>query len=443
MPSAINKIRNYFFPATSINEVFKKETSKNLNNYIAKVQFQRLRHDISMWRAAIVEAEQAYYPHRIRMQRMFIDNILNGHTEACWNRRKNLTLLRDFKLCNKDGEENEEAKKILSQQWFINFVSFVLDAQAFGYSLISLGDIIDDNFSNVEVIRRWNVSPDRLNVTSYIYALSGINFLEDEEAKKWNIWVPTVNEIGTSSCGYGLLYKVALYEIYLRNVLGFNVDYTENYGMPIRVGKTTKTEEAERGVLAQALQNMGSEAWILLDSMDEVELVESKGTGQGYKVYENLEQRCEKKISKIILGHADALDSIPGKLGGGSGEDSPVYQALEDMQVKDARFVEPIINGQLLPRMREFGFSIPDDLHFEYVNDQEKEEFRQREDASNKVTAEIAQTMKNAGLQMNAKYFEERTGIPATNIEVEQEKESVALTEKIKNKMNKIYGKAK
>lgn len=445
MASAIDKIRNYFFPAADIKQAAENKNNykTNVSNYMSRVQLQRLRHDVSMWREAVREAEQAYYPHRVKMQRMFIDTILNGHTEACWQRRKDLTLLRDFKFCNQVGEENEEVKKAFNTQWFYKFMSFTLDAQAFGYSLISLGDLIESEFPDMQIVRRWNISPDRHNVTAYVYALSGIDFLENEEVKQWHVWVPTVNEIGTSNCGYGLFYKVALYEIYLRNVLGFNADYTENYGMPIRKGVTQKTEEDERALFAEALQNMGSEAWILLDMGDEVELVETKGTGQGYKVYENLEQRCEKKISKLILGHADALDSIPGKLGAGAGEDNQVFQALKDVQVKDARFVEPIINNELLPRMRELGFSIPEDLHFEFINDHEKEEFRQREDASNKVTADIALTMKNAGLQMSAEYFEERTGIPTANISAEEEKEDTAITEKIKNKINKLYGKVK
>ena len=40
-------------------------------------QLARLRHDIGMWRVAVAEAEQGYYPHRVKMQTMFIDTVLN------------------------------------------------------------------------------------------------------------------------------------------------------------------------------------------------------------------------------------------------------------------------------------------------------------------------------------------------------------------------------
>lgn len=410
-------IRNYFFTpatiqtATSTTEDSKKRTNKNASYYIFPAQLARLRVDVLGWRDALREAEQAFYPQRVKMQQMYNDVIVNGHTLACWERRKDLTLLRDFKLCNAAGEENEELKELFLKPWFQKFVGFTLDAMGFGYTLIALGDIVSDAFPKVQVVRRWNISPDRTNVTAFVYAISGLNFIEDKEVAEWHVWVPTVNNIGNSNCGFGLFYEVALPSIYLRNNIGNNMDYAENFGQPVRKGTTTKTEEAERAEYAQALANMGSDAWILLDPTDTLELIESKSTGQGFKVYESIEKRCQQEISKIILGHADALDSVPGKLGAGSGEDNPVMTALLDKQTKDGQFVQPVINDELLPRMRALGFNIPDDIHFEYKNDDEKEAFRKKQDESNQVTATIFKTIKDAGGKPDWKYFTERTGI--------------------------------
>jgi len=420
MANILSTVKNYLFP-TPDNPLTQerpgdwreeKAPERNLRSYISPVQLQRIRHDVQLWREAITEAEQAWYPHRVRMQRMFLDTVLNAHVTACMTRRKNLTLLKDFKLCNDAGEENEQYTKLIKKDWFAKYCNYVLDAQFFGYSLISLGDLVNDEFPKLTIIRRFNISPDRLNVTSYVYSLSGAQFQEDPY-RVWNVWTPTPTEVGISLTGYGLLYKVAMYEIICRNVLGFNMDSAELYGMPLRKGKTSKTNEDERALFEKALAQMGSAGYILMDTMDDLELVEGQG-GQGFKIYESLEKRCEAKISKVLLGHADALDSTPGKIGGGQGEESPVSQALEDIQTIDCRFLENNINTELLPRLRELGISIPEDLCFQIKNDQEREEMRRREDQSNKLTADIAQVMKNAGLQMDAAYFEERTGIPTT-----------------------------
>jgi hypothetical protein len=444
MAGLISNIKNYLFP-TPDNPLTQeragdwrkmKNPERNLRSYITPVQIQRVRTDVQMWREAIGEAEQAWYPHRVRMQRMFLDTVLNGHVSACMTRRKNLTLLKEFKLCNELGEENEGWTAILKKDWFALYCNYVLDAQFFGYSLISLGDIVNDEFPQLTTIRRFNISPDRKNVTSYVYSLSGAQF-EEDPYRLWNIYVKTSTDIGISLCGYGLLYKVAMYEIICRNVLGFNMDSAELYGMPLRVGSTNKTDEQERALFESALAQMGSAGYILKDTIDDISLVESSQSGQGFKIYESLETRCEKKISKILLGHSDALDSTPGKLGGGQGEESPVSQALEDIQTIDSRFLENNINTELLPRLRELGIMIPDDLCFQIKNDGEREEMRRLEDVSNKVTADIALVMKNAGLQMDATYFEERTGIPTKTIEAAPA--AAHLTPKIQNRLKELY----
>ena len=412
---------------------------RNLTNRIAPVQLQRLRHDVAMWREAVTEAENAWYPHRVKMQRLFIDTILNGHVYSLMERRKDLTMLRDYQFVDTNGNEVEDLKQMFNADWFDLVVGYALDALFFGYSLISLGDIDNDKFTDTSLIRRWNVSPDRLNVAQFIYSLSGAKFTE-EPYKNWHLWVHTPSENGVGTCGYGLFYKIALYEIFLRNTLGYNGDFVELFAMPYRIGKTTKTAESERAELESAIQNMGSAGWALIDPMDEIEFLENGMAGTGYTAYESLEERCQKTVSKIILGHSDAMDSTPGKLGANQGDNNPVVVALKDKQTKDGKFIERVINGQLIPKMRELGFKIPEGVRFEYKNDAEKEAFRSREDASNKVTAEIAQTMKNAGLKMDAKYFEDRTGIKSTEIE-EQPAEPEDKSEEDKTQIKKIQNK--
>lgn len=424
----------------------RSKSASNLNRYTAPVGLQRLSHDVSMWRTAIREAEAPFMPYRVKMQQMFIDTILNGHVTSVIERRKDLTLLRDFKICNPAGDEDENITKLLQAEWFSLFMSYALDAQFFGYSLISLGDCINDEFPEVDIIKRWHISPDRLNVGSYPYMPSGIEFSKDPYRVS-HVWVPTPSETGSSKCGFGLLYKIGLYEIFLRNTLGYNGDYVELFAQPFRLAKTTKTNEQERAELQAAMQNLGSAGWAIMDNMDEFEFLKGDSAGTGWKSYENFEIRLQKTISKIVLGHADALDSTPGKLGAGQGEEkSPTAVALSDKQVKDGRFIQSVVNKELLPRMREMGFSIPDDYCFEFKNDQELEEFRQREDQSNKMTADIAVAMKNANLEMDAKYFEERTGIPTKKVEPppmpapgQPRPGAKPLKPGTKNKLNNLY----
>ncbi len=436
-------LMNFRIPTDTKNS----DVIRNLKNYISPVQLTRLRQDVASWRDGIAEAEKAYYPFRVKMQRIFIDTVLNGHVYSLMERRKDLTLLRNYKICDKKGVESPELTAQLKEQlWFNDFVSYCLDALFFGYSLISLGDIVADEMQESTIIPRWFVSPDRFQVGSYIYSPNGKDFREEPQSD-WHVYVKTKSDNGVSPCGYGLLYQVALYEIVLRNTLGFNADFAELYAMPYRIGKTTKTNEGERAELEAAIRNMGSAGYAIIDPTDDIKFLESSIAGTGYHAYESLEERCQKIVSKIILGHADAVDSTPGKLGSGQGsmdgskqDGSPVAMALSDKQTRDAKFMEPIINNLLFPKLKAIGFkglNIPDGFHFEYVNDSEDEEFRRKEDDSNLKTATIAQTMASGGLKMSAQYFEERTGIPATAVATE--KPIPTFDNRIKNKLQELY----
>ncbi|RYD57004.1 MAG: DUF935 family protein [Sphingobacteriales bacterium] len=416
-----------------------KQGKHSLANTISPLQLDRIRQDVSTWRDSIREAEQAWFPHRVKQQRLYLDTNLNGHVLSVKERRKDLTLLRDFKFVTKDGKtESEELKAMFDQEWFYDTVSYALDALWYGYSLISLGDIVNDQFVNPSLIKRWHVSPDREVVEKFLYATSGASFI-DGPAADWHLWVKTPSDTGVSNCGFGLFNSIALYEIILRNTTNWNADFVELFAQPYRVGVTTKTSEEERAELELALMQMGSSGYAVVDPTDEIKFIESKLSGTGWQSYDNLDKRCMNMISKIGLGHADALDSIPGKLGGGQGEDNPVFAALRDKQTKDGRFIQNLINGQLIPKMRNLGFRIPEGFTFMYKNDDEKEAFRKRQDESNLATANVAKVMKDSGLKMDAKYFEERTGIPTEEVKEEAPKPSKQFSNRVQNKLNDLY----
>jgi len=436
-----NKIRNYIpFGGGSMNPELRTKDNKNLTNYPAPVQLQRIRQDIMSWREALNEAENVWYPHRVKLQKLFIDTVINGHVSACIDRRKDLTLLRKWEFVDRNGKVDQKTTDMFmdtvkgqsqNKEWFNKFLNHGLDSIYFGYSLISLGDVVDGEFPDLDIVKRWNVSPDRMNVTNFTYSISGAKF-EDEPYKDWHVYVKTYNDIGTSKSGYGLLYKVANYEIFLRNLIGFNGDFVELFSQPYRVGKTTKKAgDPDYDAMAGAMQQMGSSGWALIDPQDEIEFLETALGGTGYKGYTDFELRLEKKISKIILGHADAIDSVPGKLGN-SGEKSPAEKAMEDKQTKDGAFIANVVNNGLLVNMRNLGFAIPEETIAVLKNDAEIMEL------NNAVIAQAVEMYK-AGLTMDNEYFTAQTGIPVTPPPAPVVPAIPKLTESVKNKLEKIY----
>lgn len=445
-------IKNYWFPiqptARSSQPMARENNAKNLSRYITPVQLARVKQDIQSWREAIQEAESAFYPHRVKIQRLYQDVVLNGHVESAMTRRKNLTLLKDFMICDRAGKENGEWSDFFKDsEWFYNLMNYALDAKFFGYSLIGLGDIVDNGFPNLEIVRRHNISPDRENLTSYVYSLSGQRFndptAKDESGTSfydWSIWVKTPSDIGVSPCGYGLLYKIGLYEIFMRNNLSWNANFLELFGQPIRWAKSSKTEGDEFDALEQALVNMGSSAYIITDPVDEVALLESKSAGRGHESYDNFESRHVKVISKITFGHADAMDSIAGKLGNQGKDDDSVGKAIREVEKVDNRFFTFLMNGQVLPKLRNLGFRIPEGFRFKFKNDKEEQEEKDKKAESNQKVAMVVKTLKDAGLKVDPKWIEEETGMPVEEApEPEPMIKNPNIPAKVKSKLEELY----
>ena len=392
------------------------DINKNLSNYFLPVSPVREAEDPKSWRDSIIEAEAAVFPHRVKMQEIFRDTMLDSHVRACVNKRRNLTLLRKFVLCDDAGVPDIEATKMLQKSWFTSFLSYVLDAKFFGYSLISLGNIINSNFPEVTIIRRDNISPERHNVTSVPYMIDGLDW-RDSPYNEWHIWVDTPSEDGTTACGLGLFYYIALIAIRLRNMSNDNADYMEMFAAPLRVlNMEDKNNEEERSQAEQSLRMQASMGYTIIGKEDKLEYLNGSG-GAGYKSYADADQRWKKDISKVILGHSDAIDSTPGKLGGGQsgggkgGDHSPVMQAFYELQQSDANYIEPIVNEELLTRMRWHGINIPDNLHFKFLNSEEDDYIKEKQMEENVNLSIVAANLAKAYQTIDKEYWENSTGI--------------------------------
>lgn len=426
-------------------------------NFMVPLQIERIKTDLESWRLAVIEMENANYPHRFREQQLLIDVVLEGHVAACLKKRKQMTLLKQFKIGKQNDEgvwvENKVASAIFKKKWFKELVGYGLDAQFYGYSLIQLGDLISKggkyDFKNLTILKRWHVSPDRKQLVQVPYQTWGIDiqpsaelrmfqnhddqyathFTEDVDANgvpfdDWMVYVDTPSDNGSSICGYGLLYTVALYAIILKNNLGFNAKFNEMFVAPYRVIKTQeKFDTQEYAALKRSAQQMGSFGYLLLGTNDEIQFANAN-TGTGYQSYADIEKRCQAMISKLIGGHANFLDSQATALGGGNSgksaidqDSTPEGQAIAAMEKEQNDFALSFLNDICYPKFQNIGIPLKDDECFYLPNDKEDFELRIKNDSANLGTATVWKTAKEAGLKLDAKTFENITGIPTEAIE--------------------------
>lgn len=403
---------------------------KNIGNTAIPVPPTREVEDITGWREGVMEMERIYFPYRVKVQQIFRDTILNTQVRACCDTRKNLTLLRNYGIFDKDGKQNKDFDSLFHSSWFRNFLNYSIEAIFYGYSLISLGDLLEVNgikcFPELTLLRRDNTVPDReIPYWSQApYMPDGPSWTE-EPYKDWHIFISTPSEHGTTSTGFGLFYTIANIEINMRNLLGFNMQYLQMFGSPLRVvNMPDVNNEIERASLEASLRLAGSNNYLILDKDADIKY-EGVTVGSGYKSYADADLRFEKKISKVLLGHEDAISSTPGKLGGGQGgskkadgAQSPVKQALDNIQQSDANFLTPIINNELIPKLRLHGISIPEGYTFKFLNSDEEAELLSRQADLGLKLAQQANFLIGTGFEMDSDNYSELSGYKINKVSV-------------------------
>jgi hypothetical protein len=136
------------------------------------------------------------------------------------------------------------------------------------------------------------------------------------------------------------------------------------FGIPLRVGKTNIRNEDSRSSMENMMVNMSGATWGVFDTTDEIEFVETSQT-DAYKVFDELVNRTNSELSKLILGQTGTTDE---KSYSGS---AAVHERVAKMYTyADKEFVENAINGELFPRMVKMGL-IPEGCEFEFVESDE------------------------------------------------------------------------
>jgi phage gp29-like protein len=117
--------------------------------------------------------------------------------------------------------------------------------------------------------------------------------------------------------GEGLLSMCFWPVTFKKGGIKFWAVFLEKFGMPHAVGKLPiGASHTERAILLQALTRMVRDACAVFPDNSSIELIESVAKGASSDLYERHAKYHDGEISKVILGHASAADSTPGRLGG-------------------------------------------------------------------------------------------------------------------------------
>jgi SPP1 gp7 family putative phage head morphogenesis protein len=320
---------------------------KKITNFV-QATIQRTSLEIKTFRDALKMAENKQAPYRHRLLNIYHDLEMDTHFSAVWDQRKARSLNKPAMIVgSKDGKEIRDKTGQLNAPWFRDALDAFLESKKWGFSLMKLKDTsigaYGYQFDGIELIDRFNVVPERGIITSFPGTLTGTSY-RNELYKDWII------QAG-KDCDLGILAKAAPFIIWKRNALTAYADYLELFGQPIRVGRTDVRDEFMRGNMENMLSNMGRKAWGVFDTEDILEMVESKNSGQGGKVFEDFARYCDEQISKLVLGGTMTVDSMGGNYKGDIHDSN-----ADEITDNDRKDLEAFVNFELIPRMNNLGF---------------------------------------------------------------------------------------
>ena len=351
----------------------------------------RTRQDIDTWRGAIVQAENVLYPQRIHLYTLYDEVELDGHIEGIIGQRRDGLLAEKFKVVNAAGEVVPAIQEMFNSEWFYKFLELSLESIWWGHSLIQLWDPIPgEGYGCVELVPRRHVIPE----TGGVSVLQGdiLNTINFRQAP----YIDWVVEVGGPR-DHGL-FKIAAPDFIIKKNAKLQwSQYTEIFGMPLRVGYTTSRQQTDMKKMADNLKNMGAAAYAVFQEGERIELLKNENKG-GPEVYEELIQRCNLELSKLIIRQTMTIED------GSSLSQSEVHERVMDaVKEADKRLIRFTIK-KLLKRMVKHGL-IPEGTRFEW------EVSIDLEALWTKVAAAML-----AGYQPDLEWVEETFGIPLTKL---------------------------
>ena len=411
-----NKIREFVGLEPKFESIFnvdkKRPKSANVGKTIdVPKSLTRVRQDLETWRSATIAAESIMYPNRTQLLRLYKDVDLDAHLTAVIDVRKNAILGAEFIVVDENGDTNEEKTIEINKEWFLKFTDLSLDSIYWGYSLIQMGDIVDNEFTTIELVPRHYVKQEFGLITQNLASNDGVSYLKPPY-KDWYIGVGEKRDLG-------LYLKAAPHVIWKKGAMGSSSDFLETYGSPIRIIKTDVRDDETRTNAEKMLADMGANAWGVFDRDDELELHNGQTSSGNDKMFDTPIDRANSELSKLILGQTGTTDEK--SFTGAANVHERVMQSVKDADIK---FIESVYRKQLIPLLNKHG------LGYEGLTIKIKED----DELTLKEKSEIDLKLLDH-YKIPAEYFEQTYGVP-----VEEKPPVEGSAQDIQNKLKNLYG---
>lgn len=207
--------------------------------------------------------------------------------------------------------------------------------------------------------------------------------------------------------GESLLRSLSQIEWYERNAWAFWLSFTERFGSPTLLGKVTPDAgDAVRNALLEILRQMKNETGLVIDTDQEVTLLESTRSGEAG--YQALIELCHKLYAICITGNA--LTLAPDKTGSYAMATATTAPIREDILYADCELLDRVMSYQPLYYLAAMNFGEIEHYPYQRMLPPKVKELTDQDLLHRAQRDEILQRM---GMPMTAGYLSETYMIPS------------------------------
>jgi len=390
--------------------------------YQRVIQNFRTHEDMQTYQMGLLDYDNLNLHSRYMMHRVFRNVLMDAHLQSQWKTRVFKTLEKEYKITDINGEENHDLTALIDTPWFRDLMHYILEKELWGFSLIELGPVennsfipyLGDNnklFPGINCLDRDYIKPEYGIIVKNYGDITGL-YIDDPAYKNQLLFCGKIHDAG-------ILYNATKFVLFKANAIANWSEYAEIFGMPLRIGKTSG-EDADRSRLLQALKQMGSNGYGVIDTQDMIENLDVSKSDT-FQIYNQLIAYCDSQVSKLIFGQ-DVISNNTGHVIGKVGENiSNMYGTV------DAKNLAQIINEECLWRFTTLGIGDFTNCVFKW-DTSEKVDLVSRADMDLKLS-------QASGLRIDPEYVEETYGTilgdepinpaPDENVEVQKMKEKI------------------
>lgn len=351
--------------------------------------YYRSRRDISDWLAALEWARSPHYQYWKPLIDLYTDVEMDAHLSSLLQTRRLRVLREPFTLRNEAGDD---VSVLLRHRWFDTFVRAVVDSIFYGYTMIEVLAHPEAREVSVTLLPRAHYAPLRGGILARDVDPGSLLPVVGTELETQVICLGEWRDLG-------LLAQAAPLVLRKKNAVGAWSEFTEVFGMPIRIGKTASGDQREINRMEEFLEKMGSRAYAVIDSEDDIMMRET-ARSDAYRVYNELCKLMDAQLSKLIVGQTMTTDD------GSSRSQAEVHERIfDDITAYDKQYVAMAVNDYLIPLLQHEG-EWPTGLTFGY---DERVELSQLDLDSDQMLLDRFELD-------DLDYFRERYGVPITGL---------------------------